>query len=238
MQVTCHCGQAFRLQTERYPHRVSCHTCGHRFLALADGQTAPWEPGRSLHVRCRCGQTFDVWTEQFPHQIQCHCGQRFNVLDTGETIGGEPAPVPAAVASVSIRSDLRTAPTSRAVAEMAVAKLFASAGPKTLDEELCLLDRQWEAEKYRLERGRVLGFWVRPRWILVLAGLLALFFFFLCGGIGFPFVAEILVLGVAIILQLYDEPYGDSQRLANAEAAWRRKRWDLVVKYARQDPEA
>jgi hypothetical protein len=244
MRVTCHCGLAFKIEPGRFPHRVSCHACGRKFLALEDGQTAPWDPGRSLHVRCRCGHQFDVWTEQYPYMIHCHCGQRFSVLDTGETIGGEAPPVPAAVASVSIQSNLHIAgPASTSVAEKTVAERIAvgdgSAEPKTLDEALSLLDRQWEAEKYRLRRGSVLGFWLRPLWILgVFGGLLVLVSFLFCGGIAFPFVAEILMMGAVIILQAYDEPYGDSQRYANAEEAWRRQRSDLLVKYAGQNHEA
>lgn len=226
MQVTCHCGQAFNIQAGRYPHRVSCHACGHKFLAFADGQTAPWEAGRTLHARCRCGQKFDVWTEQFPHEIRCGCGQHFSVLDTGETIGGEAPAVPPAVASASIQGDLRVVPASTAICEKDVAdQLAASVGSTTLDKELLLVDRLWEAQQYHL-RASV---YVRRIVAVLLIPLAMLFLFW-----GVPCVVEILMIGLGVFLAAYKEPH----RYDAGEEAWKRKRWELIVKYSRQDPEA
>ncbi len=39
MQVHCRCGQEFTIEAERFPHKVRCHACGHRFNVLADGTT-------------------------------------------------------------------------------------------------------------------------------------------------------------------------------------------------------
>ena len=39
MQVHCRCGQAFTILEARFPHHLSCHVCGGKFVVLEGGTT-------------------------------------------------------------------------------------------------------------------------------------------------------------------------------------------------------
>lgn len=183
-----------------------------------------------LHARCGCGQAFEVWTEQFPHEIRCRCGQKLIMLDTGETIGGEAPAVAASVASESIRGELRAAPSSMEICEPAVAERLASESlptARTLDHELLLVDRQWEAQQFHLRAGR------RTRQIVVCVILAAIApLFFVCDTLALPLVAEFCVAIAGFAWTTRDE----WQRFHKAEQAWQRKRWEILVRYATQAP--
>jgi DNA-directed RNA polymerase subunit RPC12/RpoP len=89
MLVKCRCGQEFSTYDTRFPHRVSCHMCGVKFMVLEDGTTDELR-AISVNVHCRCGRLYVINALQFPRGIHCiDCNHRFSVLDTGEIIDSE-----------------------------------------------------------------------------------------------------------------------------------------------------
>jgi hypothetical protein len=261
MQVHCRCGQAFTILEARFPHHLSCHVCGGKFVVLEGGTTEEitTEP---VHAKCRCGKDYIVRYGPFPRNLHClDCNRKFSVLSTGETIqlqdeAGEPeyassAAIPTqALPATSIQTSplLHSLPgISTAIVDDMTKDLLAAASglpnADRLERELKAIDLEWEAEQYQACVIRVFGHMVMasPRFVVALGifGLLAMILSTLVTvtslvvrPMASAYLAELgMAVGAGLIVYVLAKSRG-LQRLVIAERTWRRKRREAILKYS------
>ena len=262
MQIHCRCGQVFTILDAHFPHHISCHVCGGKFVALEGGATEEITTD-PVHAKCRCGKVYTVRYGPFPRNLHClDCNRKFSVLSTGETIALQdeagdlefasfaaiqtqpPAPL---ATSIQTSPLVHSLPSSEAIVdEMTKDLLAAAAGLPNADRverELKAIDLEWEAEQYQARVIRMFGHLVitSPRFMIGLGiyGFLALILLTLATIIAVVarpmpsvYLAQ-LGMSLCMVLMIYALIKEHSlQRLVIAERAWRRKRREAILKYS------
>jgi hypothetical protein len=169
MHVRCVCNQTFTFCDVQYPHRVSCFVCGRKWMVLEDGSVDQICP-KTIRVSCHCGQPFIVHSIEFPRKLRCvTCKRGFSVFDTGEIIDTNeelPSSIPAATAiedkgsndlhksygSTAFRAKIpkfETREPGRPSKQKPppLAKSAKRTEPKSLKDELAILDARWRVER-------------------------------------------------------------------------------------------
>jgi hypothetical protein len=185
----------------------------------------------SVQTKCRCGQPFMIEAEQFPRKVKCHaCGQRFNILDTGEIIDLHEVPLEASV-STSIQKGLKvTIPLSNPAAictdETKSCIAIPSDGER-LRQELKLIDLQWEADRANFALFSAFGITIIPtKWMIFLLGVCCLAACFVVRA----YLTTLMTYGFLWILGFFPcylvlkSLYRHAALLEKMEAEWQRKR--------------